>query len=67
MIDVVDQEIEIEKEGFQEIKIVIEATGMEMEVEVDHHEDHQGKIQGVMQKGSIWNDNVGLCLLGISV
>ena len=32
MIDVVDQEIEIEKEGFQEIKIVIE--GMEVEVEV---------------------------------
>ena len=65
MIYVVDQEIEIEKEGFQEIKIVIE--GMEVEVEVDHQEDHQGKIQGVMQKGSIWNDNVGLCLLGISV
>ena len=65
MIDVVDQEIEIEKEGFQEIKIVIE--GMEVEVEVDHQEDHRGKIQGVMQKGSIWNDNVGLCLLGISV
>ena len=63
MIVVVDQEIE--KEDFQEIKIVIE--GMEVEVEVDHQEDHRGKIQGVMQKGSIWNDNVGLYLLGISV
>jgi len=63
MIDVVDQEIE--KEDSQEIKIVIEE--MEVGVEVDHQEDHQGKIQGVMQKGSIWNDNVGLCLLGISV
>jgi hypothetical protein len=44
-----------------EIEIEIE------EVEVDHQEDHLGKILGVMQRGLIWNDLIGFYSLGILV
>jgi hypothetical protein len=37
------------------------------EVEVDHQEDHLGKIQGVMQRGLIWNDLIGFYSLEILV
>jgi hypothetical protein len=37
------------------------------EVELDHQEDHLGKILGVMQRGLIWNDLIGFYSLEILV
>lgn len=56
---------EVEIEVSPEIKIEIEIE----DPDLDHQEDqdHLGKILGVMQRGLIWRDNVGLYSLGISV
>jgi hypothetical protein len=58
-----DHQVGIEIGVSQEIEI-----GKEIElVGVDHQEDHLGKIQGVMQRGLIWNDLIGFYSLGILV